>query len=175
MDRKRHKSSDMIYFRMEFYAEAFLNGSNDSFFQGENVFRAGVSGGVYDYKRLLLINLCSSQLHSAQSALVYQPCCRNLHVPVRKVVVGDTYDCGVRALRPGNARTGLPLRDTAGPFVRRGWPCSGLRSSDPFEVFAAHHRILEETPGAADLCRVGEFGIPDADYGFAYCLRSKPV
>ena len=29
-------------------------------------------------------------------------------------------------LRTGNARTGLPLRDTAGPFARRGWPRADL-------------------------------------------------
>lgn len=173
MDRKRHKSSDMIYFRMEFYAEAFLNVSNDFFFQGENVFRAGVSGGVYDYKRLLLINLCSSQLHAPQSALVYQPCCRNLHVPVRQIIMGHCCGGRCKALRDGQRARLCPTRGTQYGHCPSGK--SSLRSSDPFEMLTAYDRIFEKTPGAADLCRVGEFGIPDADYGFAYCLRSKPV
>lgn len=78
-----------------------------------------------------------------------------------------------RSIRPGNAGTGFPLRDTARPFARRGWPEADAVPADTSMVY----RILEGVDPGKDqsyfLCQLNQEQLSKAIFPIGHLLKSE--
>ena len=77
------------------------------------------------------------------------------------------------SIRPGNAGTGFPLRDTARPFARRGWPEADSVPADTSMVY----RILEGVDPGKDqsyfLCQLNQEQLSKAIFPIGHLLKSE--